>query len=84
MSHKKKSIEIVQLSAGCYHTPVTESLLEEAKLRVPQMREDSLYVRLKETPNNEIKPSNRYWKKRALGYFKFLNDILKNIDHKNE
>ena len=80
VNHRKKAIEIMNLSGECYKIPtISQDRLDWARERIPQMREDSTYVRLKPTQGNKIKPDDNYWRKRTLNLFKFLSDILKKI-----
>jgi len=80
VNHGKKAIEIMNLSAECYKIPIlSQDRIEWAQERIPQMREDTTYVRLKPTPNNKIRPDDKYWKKRAQSFFKFLSDILEKV-----
>ncbi|MBI4090590.1 MAG: AbiV family abortive infection protein, partial [Candidatus Komeilibacteria bacterium] len=43
--------------------------------RLPKMREDTLYTRLKETKKNSFRPNNLYWKKRALNLYGYLANL---------
>jgi len=82
-SHNKKAIEIMNLSAQCYQIPIlSQEKIKWAQQRIPQMREDSTYTRLKPTRGNKIKPDNNYWRKKAKALFRFLQDILEKL--KNE
>jgi len=78
IKHDRKAIEVMNLSAQCYQIPtLSQERIKWAQERIPQMREDSTYVRLKPMRGNNIKPDNKYWKKRAKSFFNFLGDILK-------
>jgi len=81
-NHNKKAIEIMNLSAQCYQIPtLSQGKVKWAQERIPQMREDSTYVRLKPTRDNKIKPDNTYWRKRAKSFFNFLKDILEKMEN---
>jgi len=78
IKHDRKAVEIMNLSAQCCEIPtLSQERIKWGRERIPQMREDSTYVRLKPTQSDDIKPDNKYWKKRATSFFNFLKNILK-------
>jgi len=74
--HDKKAEEIIKILARHYRVPVSENRISWGKKRIPQMREDATYVRLKPTSDNRIGPDNKYWRKRSKSFYKLLSDIL--------
>ena len=71
--------ELVRISGDTFKVPITKQYIDSMSDRLVNMREDSLYTRLKETPNDKFRPDDKYWEKRYKSYSQTLDEILKNI-----
>lgn len=84
IKHELKIGEIIKIIEKYHGKKFTESDKEEVKKRIIQMREDTLYTRLKPTPDDKYKPDNLYWRKRAISFSKYLDNYLDGLLEKIE
>ncbi len=82
VDHKMKIAEIIKIIE--IYLQITFPLKDKSIMgeRIMQMREDSLYTRLKPTPKEKYCPDNEYWQKRAKSFISYLDKYLSDLTKK--